>query len=211
MIKFLALLILTSTFLVAHSQDDSIGNIDAQRPTLTESYSIIASNTLQFENGIDYLEDSDSFQYGSFLRATLLNKFELRAFTDYEHLNTVGAKFVVMHPDRTGLGLGASFIYTRDLQNTNDDFRLALSKSFENWFATYNIGYHEAFYSIVLLGCPLGEDFNYFAEYYIDPHLNRMHSGFTWIPLRDIQLDLSGGWMDTDGWYAGLGASFRLR
>ncbi len=31
------------------------------------------------------------------------------------------------------------------------------------------------------------------------------------IPKRDIQLDLSGGWMDTDGWYAGLGVSFRKK
>jgi len=209
--RIVLLVILISKTFVGYSQDDGKGTIDAQRPTLTESYSIIIPNMLQFENGFDYFGNSDTYGYGTFIRGSITSKVELRAFTDYEHLNTVGAKVIVMEPAGSVLGIGASFVYNRDLINTIDDFRMAMTKDFKKVFVTYNFGYNGAIYNIALLGVPLENKFGYFIEYYNDPAMNRIHSGFTWIPKRDIQLDLNGGWMDKDEWYTGLGVSFRLK
>ncbi len=196
---------------MSYSQEDGKGTIDAQRPTLTESYSIVVPNLLQFENGLDYFDDASDVSFNTFLRGSVTKRIELRASTDYKTLNSVGAKFVVMNPEKTALGIGTSFIYNRDLVNNTNDFRLAMSRSFDNFFVTYNIGYFENFYNIFLVGAPINDKFNYFIEYYNDKFLNRVHTGVTWIPHRDIQLDVNGGWMDSDTWYAGLGVSFRLR
>jgi hypothetical protein len=132
-------------------------------------------------------------------------------FTGYSNLNTIGAKFIAMEPDNSVLGIGASFLYNRNLANDSDDFRIAMTKTFKHVFATYNFGYNEGIYNIVLLGVPVGSEFNYFVEYYNDPRTNRIHTGLTWIPQRDIQLDINGGWMDSDNLYIGFGFSFRLR
>lgn len=201
----------TLVTIAVYSQEEDIGKIDAQRPTLTESYSIIVPNMLQFENGVDYFEKSDAYSYGTFVRGSVTNKIELRAFTDYSNLNTVGAKFIVMEPFGSVLGIGASFIYNRYLRANYDDFRMALTKEFGQIFTTYNFGYNEFIYNIILIGAPLGDQVNYFVEYYNDPITNRIHTGFTWIPQKDIQLDINGGRMNTDDWYAGIGVSFRLR
>lgn len=206
----IALLLCTATFVV-NGQDDGKGTIDAQRPTLTESYSIVVPKMLQFENGFDYFDNSSTSSFGTFVRGSVTNRIELRVFTDYARFNLVGAKFVVMEPEGTALGIGASFMYNRDLVNSADEYRLALTKTFEKVFVTYNFGYNDAIYNIALLGIPINNQFNYFIEYYNDSSMNRVHSGVTWIPHRDIQLDISGGWMENDGWYSGLGVSFRLR
>ncbi|WP_408031793.1 hypothetical protein [Tenacibaculum xiamenense] len=197
--------------LLGNAQEDGKGIIDAQRPTLTESYSIVVPNLLQFENGLDYFDDISDASFNTFLRGSVTKRIELRASTDYKALNTVGAKFVVMNPDKTAFGIGTSFIYNRDLVNNVNDFRLAMSRSFEKFFITYNIGHIENFYNIFLVGTAISDQFNYFIEYYNDKFLNRVHTGLTWIPHRDIQLDINGGWMDSETWYAGLGVSFRIR
>ena len=51
--RHLFLLVLLTISTVVYSQD-TLGHIDAQRPTLTESNSIIGTDILQFENGLDY-------------------------------------------------------------------------------------------------------------------------------------------------------------
>lgn len=209
--RIVVLIVLMATTFVGYSQDDDKGTIDAQRPTLTESYSIIVPNMIQFENGIDYFENSGTTSYGTFFRGSVTNRVELRIFTDYTDLNTVGAKFIVMEPDKSTSGVGASFVYNRDLINDSNDFRVAMTKNFNKVFVNYNFGYNGAIYNIALLGVPIKDEFSYFIEYYNDPSVNRMHTGFTWVPNRDVQLDINGGWMDTDGGYAGLGVSFRLR
>ena len=210
--RIIILIVLITTTFIGYSQNvDDKGTIDAQRPTLTESYSIIIPNMIQFENGVDYYENSETVSSGTFVRGSVSSRVELRAFTDYTDLNTVGAKFIVMEPESSALGIGASFIYNRDLIKNADDFRVAMTKSFKSIFITYNFGYNGAIYNIALIGVPLSKKFTYFAEYYNDPLINRIHSGFTWIPKRDIQFDVNGGWIDTDFWYAGLGVSFRLR
>lgn len=209
--QLLSLIVITLMTFIGYSQDDGMGTIDPQRPTLTESYSIIKKNTLQFENGLDYYAKDSTFGYGSFIRFGVTERVEIRMFTDYEHFNTVGAKFIAIEPDNSALGIGASFVYNRDLLGNSNDFRMALTRDFDKVFVTYNLGYNGAIYNIALLGVPMCDKWGYFIEYYNDPIMNRIHNGFTWIPQRDIQLDVNGGWMDTNGWYAGLGVSFRFR
>ncbi|MFL0076662.1 transporter family protein [Tenacibaculum maritimum] len=187
-----------------------ISSIDAQRPTLTESYSIVDTNMLQLENGIDFYETSDT-SYNTFLRGAISDRIELRAATDYKTLNTVGAKAVVIAPNKTVLGIGTSFIYNRNLDNKSNDFRLAMSKSFNKLFVTYNLGYDVDFYNIFLVGVPISKEFNYFVEYYNNTLIDRVHTGVTWIFHKDIQVDINGGWMENEEWYGGVGLSFRLR
>lgn len=196
---------------LSYAQQDNVEVIDAQRPTLTESYSIITPNKLQFENGVDYFNHLSGVHFTTFLRGSITNKIELRVATDYTSLNTAGVKFMMMNPENTTYGIGTSFIYNRDLVSNKNDFRLAMSKSFKNIFVNYNLGYIDNFYNIFLIGTPIGSMFEYFIEYYNDSVLNRIHTGITWIPHKDVQFDINGGWMDTDSWYAGLGVSFRIR
>jgi hypothetical protein len=209
--RIVVLIVFMATTFAAYSQDDDKGTIDAQRPTLTESYSIILPNMIQFENGLDYFEKSGTTSSGTFFRGSVTSRIELRVFTDYTDLNTVGAKFIVMEPEGSASGVGASFVYNRDLINDSNDFRVAMTKDLNKVFVTYNFGYNGAIYNIALLGVPIRDQISYFIEYYNDPSMNRMHTGFTWVPKRDIQFDINGGWMDTDGWYTGVGVSFRLR
>lgn len=204
-------MVLITSMISGFAQETNNHTIDAQRPTLTESYSIILPNMLQFENGIEYFGNAEEYTWGTFVRGSITQRIELRAFTNYQQLNSVGGKFIAMEPAGTALGIGASFVYNRGLQDNSDDFRVALTKDFNSVFATYNFGYNGSIYNIGLLGVPFAENFCYFAEFYNDPTVNRIHTGLTWIPHRDFQFDINGGYMDTDEWYLGIGASFRLR
>lgn len=206
-LTLIALFLLTQT----QAQTTNKGTIDPQRPTLTESYSILIPNILQFENGVEYFGEAEEYTWGTFVRGSVHKRVELRAFTDYQHLNSIGGKFIALDAEGSQLGIGASFVYNRVLAENTDDFRVALTKDFGGVFTTYNFGYNGAIYNIGLIGVPIKEQFCYFAEFYNDPTVNRIHTGLTWIPHRDFQFDVNGGWMDTDEWYAGVGASFRLR
>jgi hypothetical protein len=205
---FLLIGIISMTF-IGYSQEDGKGTIDAQRPTLTESYSIIKTDMIQFENGLDYLGNSDTFGYGTFIRGSVSDRVELRVFTDYRNFNSVGGKFIVMEPDK--FGVGASFVANYNFVRNSTDFRVAMTKDFGKVFTTYNLGYNGDIYNILLIGVPIGDKWSWIGEYYNDPNMNRLHTAIAWIPQRDIQLDVNGGWMDTDEWYTGLGVSFRLR
>ena len=92
----LTFIVLITTAVVGYSQDDSKGVIDPQRPSLSESYSIVIPNIIQFENGFDYLDNSGKVSSGTFVRGAVARRVELRVFTDYSHLNTAGLKFIVM-------------------------------------------------------------------------------------------------------------------
>ena len=53
--RIIILIVFTTITFIGYSQEvDNKGTIDAQRPTLTESYSIIIPNMIQFENGVDH-------------------------------------------------------------------------------------------------------------------------------------------------------------
>lgn len=100
-----------------------------------------------------------------------------------------GGKFIVMEPDNNATGIGASFVYGRDIMNKSDDFRIAMTKSFDKMFVNYNFGYNGHIYNIGFVGIPFADDFSYFVEFSNDSFNNRIHTGLTWIPKRDLQLD----------------------
>ena len=60
-------------------------------------------------------------------------------------------------------------------------------------------------------GSSVTNNINYFIEYNNQDSMNRIHNGFTWIPNNDVQLDISGGWINDNQLYIGLGVSFRIR
>ena len=167
---------------IVYSQEDGKGVIDVQIPTLTESYSIIKTDMVQFENGLDYYGNSRTFGYGTFVIGSVSERVELRLFTDYKQFNSIGGKFIVMEPDK--FGVGASFVAMYDLENNIPDARLSMTKGFGKVFTTYNLGFNGDIYNILLLGVPIGDDWGWFGEYYNDPTMNRYHSGITWIPQR---------------------------
>jgi hypothetical protein len=80
----LSTILLSTLAFTLFSQDDNKGTIDAQRPTRTESYSIIVPNVIQFENGLDFDGGSETISYGTFVRGSVTKRVELRASTDYE-------------------------------------------------------------------------------------------------------------------------------
>jgi hypothetical protein len=208
--KIIFSLLLSVVALTGYSQ------IDAQRPTITESYSIIDKGLLQFENGIDFSGKDSTLTYGSFVRGSITDKFELRSYISDADNVTVGAKALLLTPETNSLGLGASFVYNLNI-NGGSDFRLAMTKNFSNnTFITYNFGYDGAKYNVLLYGVPVIKSVNYFIEYMnygldADGSFNRLHSGFTYIPHNDVQLDVSGGVIDSfDNWYVGAGLSFRI-
>ena len=75
--RIVVLILLMTATLLGYSQDDDNGTIDAQRPTLTESYSILVPGMIQFENGLDYFDKSGTTSYGTFFRGSVTNRVEL--------------------------------------------------------------------------------------------------------------------------------------
>lgn len=213
--KVLLLAIAGLFSLASYSQETS--TIDAQRPTITESYSILDKGLLQFENGIDFNGIDSTFTYGSFVRGSVNDYTELRFFIDNNAQLTAGAKWLVLRPEVTQLGIGASFVFNHTF-GANSDVRLALTKDFnKSGFVTYNFGYDGLPYNVILYGVPVVDKVNYFVEFMNygldnDGSYNRLHTGFTYIPHNDIQFDINGGISESiDNWYVGAGLSFRLR
>jgi hypothetical protein len=206
----LILMLILSISAFGYTQD-TLEHIDAQRPTLTESNSIIGTEILQFENGLDYFGKSRTFGYGTFVRGSLNSVVELRLLTDYTKINNVGIKFSFLKPENSNIGLGASFVYAHALDGNNNDIRLALTRDCKHFSLTYNFGHNGSIYNILYVGTHIKHRVSGFVEYYNDKYINRLHGGIMYFPNKDIQLDINGGWIDKTGWYTGIGFSFRFR
>ena len=206
---FLLVATMVLSFQCAFAQDKGV--IDAQRPTLTESFSIVKLDIVQFETGVDFFTDPKSTSLATFVRGSVSDRVELRVASDFSSLNLAGLKFVVLTPENNLLKLGASMVYGRFLLTEVNDFRFVVSRSFDKLFFSYNFGHDERFYNILLAGYPLTKKLNCFVEYYNEPMHHQLHSGITYILGKDFQFDLNGGWIDSKTWYFGTGFSFRIR
>ncbi|PCJ85727.1 MAG: hypothetical protein COA57_07110 [Flavobacteriales bacterium] len=203
--KIILFFILIISALSLFSQE----KIDAQRPTQSESYSIIDKYIFQAENGVTF--SSDTATYSSFLRYSVANVIELRASTDYgSRLLTPGIKCVLLRQgdNRPGISLLASF----DMKGNVTDYRAALShKLSEQSTVTLNLGKDNDFYGILIFVRSLGETGAGFVEAYIKEGYQQYNAGLIVIPHPDVQIDFSTGLIDYNDFYLGAGVSFRVK
>lgn len=207
---------------------ETVSNIDPQRPTLTESNTIVDKGVLQFEGGAvmnsvdSSLEDAE-MGYNVFVRYSVADVLELRTNLDLKSPNfNLGAKFLIVR-ENNKLGLGVSGIYTyygadTDGGPTSSDYRLAITKNFKNGFyVTYNVGNDTAYDDIYHIGL-VGKSFGRlaaFGEYkYVNKENeeNEVRGGITYRILSNLQVDVNGGYFtETEQYYLGAGVAFNVR
>ncbi|MCI5050818.1 MAG: hypothetical protein MRY57_00740 [Candidatus Pacebacteria bacterium] len=200
------LLLLLSTISV-------FSQIDPQRPTFAESYSIIDQNFLQFENGLT-LTESNGVEFGTFFRYSVAKRIELRSFTSWESgLPNAGIKLILLE-DKEWVP-GVAFVSTFDFNSEVmvSDYRISVTQNFINtpFSFTLNLGKDIDIYSIYILCYSLTEKIGLFAEtqQYFGENLNH-NAGATLRLTDNSQIDLHGGLID-DKFFIGAGYSFRIK
>ncbi len=186
-------------------------NIDPQRPTLAESSTIVGKGVIQSENGAAY--GNNNWSYGTFFRYGLADRIEFRASSDLESSNLgLGGKIYIL--DQDGIIPSASFVMSYDFTNgvSVTDYRLALTYSVqESYTVAINAGNDIDWYGIILIGKSFGEKTGAFIEAYLRDGYTQYHGGLTRRLTNNIQIDISGGLMDNEDFYAGAGFSFRIK
>lgn len=192
--------------------------IDPQRPTLTESNTIVKPGIFQLESGGNYGFTDSLWNGGTFMRLGTCRWFEFRSLYDYrtQSLN-IGGKIVMLPADNSeNIGISAVYSYNH---NYYDDFRIALTKSWEDgYYINLNAGYQGSFYNIILFGRQVNR-FGCFFEYMYQKEgtkttieeTDRLHAGITWRLIDNIQIDVNGGLFRRTGPYVGFGLSYYAR
>lgn len=208
---FLSLLLLLTT--IIYSQED---RIDAQRPTLSESFSIINNNIIQAETGVNYDFDASEVTSSTFIRHSFFNRIELRVSQGLTNNDFgYGAKFLVLN-NNNDLNLGLSFIYSH---NKTDNYQISLTKDFNRLSVTFNTGWDRSVtsgrYNILLFTYLLLPDWSIFVEGQSNGTNNTtfertIQGGVVFVPTDDIQLDAFVGYNEGQGAYVGGGVSFRI-
>lgn len=195
------------------SQED---RIDAQRPTLSESYSIIGSNTIQAETGLNYDFETKEYTSTTFIRHSFFNRVELRVSQVLTNNDFSYGTKLVLFKNSNPSKIGVSFIYTNDV---NDDYRVALSRDFNRLSLTFNTGWNDSViggrYNILLCSYLLLPDWSVFIEGQSSGTNNTsfertIQGGVMFIPTDNIQLDTSIGYLEGHGPYVGAGLSFKI-
>lgn len=201
------------TFLLCICTFSVFSQIDPQRPTFAESYSIIEQNYLQFENGITY-SDLNGIEYGTFFRYSVAKRIELRSFTNWqEGLPNAGIKLILVEDDNWIPGI--SFVSTFDFNSEVmvSDYRLALTQNFVDtpFSLTLNIGKDIDLYGIYILCYSISDRVGIFAEtqQYYGNNFNH-NIGATWRLTDNSQIDFHGGFVE-DTLFFGGGYSFRIK
>ncbi len=183
--------------------------IDVQRPTQTESYTIIAPGVIQAENGIGY-SSIDTLYGNTFFRLGLSERIEFRAATDFtSRFLDLGAKVVLLHSQKARPGI--SFILNYDFHKGVQNYTFSTSNSLgSSFFYTFNLGHDTDWYTIYLLGKSLGDKTASYVELYLGNNYEQLNAGITHRINNDIQIDLSGGLLDFNDFYVSAGFSFRI-
>jgi hypothetical protein len=183
--------------------------IDPQRPTITESNTLVSKGRLQFENGYDVDLTNNTNSMGTFIRYGLANNLELRMATNFVDSGiNVGAKFRLFDIDK--LNLGTAFIV--DYNTVGGSFyKGAITIGItETIYTTYNLCYqnNSDIYHVALLGYSKNKC-GAFVEYTDAGNTNRIHGGTTYRASNSLQIDLNGGYFtDLKTTYVGAGLSF---
>lgn len=189
--------------------------IDVQRPTQSESYSIVDRGTLQFELGSVYNKgylNQDTLQHSVFIRYGVSDVIEFRFTNDIKTSEfRFGVKALILREADNIPGL--SFVIDFNKDNNIDNFRFCLSKLFDGGtFSTVNFGIQDTTsYGIFLIGKSLSPKTSMFLEYYTQANQNQYNLGITRLVSNSIQLDASCGIIGKEDWFVGAGFAYRIR
>jgi|TARA_B110000259_G_C14013435_1_gene400401 hypothetical protein len=191
---------------------DNQGIIDPQRPTITESNTLVSKGRLQFENGYDVNITDSTDVLGTFIRYGVTDNIEIRMATNYVSKDVnLGVKFKLF--DFEDINLGTAF--TVDYNTGSGSFyKVAGTIGItESIYSTYNLCYQDNsdFYHVILLGYS-NNKCGAFVEYTDADNTNRLHGGATYRILNNVQVDLNGGYFtELESAYIGVGVSFFVK
>ena len=182
--------------------------IDAQRPTLTESNTVVAPGIIQAETGFTYI--NQFYGLNTFVRFGITERLEFRFATAYASptLDLSGKVFIW---EGKGAIPGLSFQLDYNPFFGRQNYTLSATGSLgEKFFYTVNAGNDYDWYALGLIG------FSYskgcvFAEYKYHENYQQLHGGVTYILKNEVQFDINGGLVDYTTPYVGLGLAFRLK
>jgi len=182
--------------------------IDVQRPTLTESNTVVAPGIIQAETGFTYIDQF--YGLNTFVRFGITERLEFRFATAYASptLDLSGKVFIW---EGKGAIPGLSFQLDYNPFFGRQNYTLSATGSLsEKFFYTVNAGNDYNWYALGLIG------FSYskgcvFAEYKYHETYQQIHGGVTYILKNEVQLDINGGLVDYTTPYVGLGLAFRLK
>lgn len=189
-----------------------VSYIDPQRPTITESNTLVDQGRLQFENGYDLDLSNNTDALGTFIRYGVTDKIEARMTTNYVGKDVnLGVKFKLFDFDNINLGTALILDY-----NTGGGSFYKLSGTIgitETIYSTYNLCYQDNvdFYHVILLGYS-HDRCGAFIEYTDANNTNRIHGGATYRVFDNVQVDLNGGYLpEFESNYVGAGVSFFIK
>lgn len=200
-IYFLFLLIVSGS---SYGQE----TIDAQRPTLTESNTIVGSKIIQAESGSTYADDSLGFN--TFVRFGLNERLEFRMASSFDSpFITFGGKVFISKGDKIIPGLSFALNYN-PMYGTQNFVFSATGAPTENLYYTINAGNDSQWWGIALVGYSFG-NVSVFGEYKHHEDFSQVHAGVTYVVNGEVQIDINGGVIDNNTPYIGAGVAFRLK
>ena len=182
--------------------------IDAQRPTMTESNTVVAPGFIQAENGGTYIDGF--YGFNTFVRFGITERLEFRFATAYASPTLdLSGKIFIWGGKGAIPGLSFQLDYNPFFGRQNYTLSATgdLSKKF---FYTINAGNDYSWYGLGLIG------FSYtkgciFGEYKYHEDYQQLNFGVTYILKNEVQFDLNGGLIDYSTLYVGAGIAFRLK
>ena len=208
LLPMLILIISTTMF----SQDY---RIDAQRPTLSESSSIIKSNNLQFENGVEFDFEGNATT-SIFFRHTFFNFIETRVLKTFEPDEIGYSGKVRLFNSDNFAGTSISFIYT---YNDGSEYKVVATKDLNRLSLTANYSWNDNViggrYRNLTASYLLYPDWSVFLEGQLagtndDGFEKTVRGGVVVLPYNSIQLDTFVGYGEITQLHAGVGFSFKI-
>ncbi|MBL4652684.1 MAG: hypothetical protein JKY53_07440 [Flavobacteriales bacterium] len=183
-------------------------SISAQRPTMTESNTIVGPKIIQAETGVTYVNDKVDFN--TFIRFGINERLEFRLASSFDSRSLDLSGKVFIYEGKAAIpGLSFQMDYNPFFGMQNYSISAAGAPT-TNFFYTINAGNDYDWYGIILLGYAFG-DASVFAEYKYHENYQQIHGGITYIIKGEVQLDINGGLIDFSTPYVGVGLAFRLK
>jgi hypothetical protein len=182
--------------------------IDVQRPTMTESNTVIAPKMIQVESGANYI--NDNIEFNTFVRFGITERLEFRVASNFNSPTLdLSGKVFIWEGNGAIPGLSFQLDYNPFLGRQN--YTLSATGGLgEKFFYTLNAGNDYNWYGLGLIG------FSYskgcvFAEYKYHETYQQIHAGVTCLIKGEVQIDINGGLIDYTTPYVGAGLAFRLK